>query len=530
MKKLNECEFEHVTPESVGVKSSAVSAFIEEINEKGIGLQSFTFIRRDKIFAGCFWEPYSKDVPHVLYSMSKSVTSTAVGFCVDEGLLDLDDKVHTFFPEYKVRSIQNKAITVRMLLTMRSDKLITFLDNKGNTDWVKNFWSAPFFAPSDTLFNYISESTYMLSAIVSKVTGMSMIDYLYPRMFEPLGIEKPFWESDGKGNNAGGWGLYMKSEDVAKFFLPYMHGGKYKDGTQLIPEDWVKTATAKQTDTLREGVLDDIYGYGFQFWRTSYPNSFLANGLFGQRCVFLPEYDAMMVMNSGHAKDYEIMEVFWKHFPEAFQYGTLPENETEYDYLQQIIKSCHVKDLPSTPRNKEMEAKINNRTIECNTSEYVSVISVSLTQMLYRKPCVINTMRFGFSEDKATFYWREKDYENTICVGMNGEYGVSPIVLGDLHLTAYTKAAWQEDGSLKLWIRPIETAHVRQFTFIFNEDDTVKIVNEMQPTLDELAVYYVHFLGFPITKNELTDNIIKMAAKQIGVPIAEPDIKGKFED
>ena len=115
MEKLKDCQLQHVTPEEVGVKSSAVAAFINEINEKHLGLQSFTFVRHDQVFAQCFWKPYGPDTPHVLYSMSKSVTSTAVGFCVAEGLLSLDDKVYKFFPEYKVHGAQNKALTVRML-------------------------------------------------------------------------------------------------------------------------------------------------------------------------------------------------------------------------------------------------------------------------------------------------------------------------------------------------------------------------------------------------------------------------------
>lgn len=205
---------------------------------------------------------------------------------------------------------QNKALTVRMLLTMRSDKLITVFEEKGNTDWIKSYFAAPFLAPPDTRFNYISENTSMLSAIVSKVTGMSMVDYLYPRMFQPLGIEKPFWEADGRGNNAGGWGLYMKSEDLAKFFLPYLHGGKYKDGTQLVPADWVAQATAKQTPSVSDGYIDNMCGYGFQFWRNPLPNSYRCDGLFGQRCFFLPEYDAMMVLNCGQSEDYKIMRCF----------------------------------------------------------------------------------------------------------------------------------------------------------------------------------------------------------------------------
>lgn len=199
MEKLKNDELEHTSPESVGVKSKAVTNFINEINQKKLGLQSFTVVRHDKICAQCFWKPYSADMPHIMYSMSKSVTSTAVGFAVEEGLISLDDKVYKFFPEYNVIDPLNKKLTVRMLLTMRSDKLITVFDEKGNHDWIKDYFKAPFLAPPDTKFNYISENTFMLSAIVTKVTGKKVVDYLDEKMFKPLGIEKPFWEEDGKG-------------------------------------------------------------------------------------------------------------------------------------------------------------------------------------------------------------------------------------------------------------------------------------------------------------------------------------------
>lgn len=120
---------------------------------------------------------------------------------------------------------------------------------------MQNFLNAPFLLPPNTKFNYISENTSMLSAIITKITGMSVIDYLYPRILEPLGIENRFGNLDGQGNNAGGWGLYMKSEDLAKFFLPYIHEGKWKDGTQIIPATWVKEATRKQVDSVSTDIL-----------------------------------------------------------------------------------------------------------------------------------------------------------------------------------------------------------------------------------------------------------------------------------
>lgn len=529
MEKLKFTDLKHVTPEEVGVKSSAIKAFIDEINEKKLGLQSFTIVRHDKVCSQCFWKPYAAEFPHVMYSMSKSVTSTAVGFAISEGLLSLDDKVSDFFPEYPEAKLQpNRSLTVRHLLTMRSDKLITFLDEKGHTDWVKNFFDAPFMLPPDTKFNYVSENTFMLSAIISKITGMSMLDYIYPRMFEPLGIEKPFWEADGKGNNAAGWGLYMRSEDLAKFFLPYIHGGKWIDGTQLIPEEWVKEATTKHTDTVHDGYIDYMCGYGYQFWRNPVSNSYRADGVFGQRCFMFPEYDALVVLNSGESEDYKIMEVFWKHFPMCFENDALPENKEEYDALLDTISNCATEDLAAKPRNEKMERKISNRPIKCKTNHFTSVVSVSVLNMLYNKPGKINEIKFNFKDDCLLFSWKEKDEENTIEVGLDGEYRQGEMHLKDLHYHTFSKAAWQEDGSLKVWIRPIETAHVRKFIFIFHENNDVEIINEMSPTFQELTLYYMTFMGTPIKGNSAR-NLVQNAIKTFGLPILEPNFKGHLE-
>lgn len=526
MVKIENPALEHVTPESVGIKSSEIEAFIREINEKKLGLQSFTIVRHDKVCAQCFWKPYAPDIPHVLYSMSKSVTSTAVGFAVEEGLLHLDDPVYKFFPEYSVKSPANRKLTIRMLLTMRSDKMITVADEKGGHDWVHDFFKAPFLLPPDTKFNYISENTFMLSAIVSKVTGKSMVDYLDEKMFRPLGIEKPFWEADGKNNNAGGWGLYMRSEDLAKFFLPYLHGGKYK-GVQLVPEAWVREATKKQTDSVHGGFIDNMCGYGYQFWQNPVEGTFRADGLFGQRCFFFPQQDALVVLNSGQSKDYEIMKVFWKYFPKCFAEDVFEADADAYAALLQTAKSCCVEQLPPAPRRSDLESRISGRTIHCKTNAFSSVLSVSILQMLYEKPGKINEMQFDFDDDGLSFTWKERAYKNTVRVGMDGEYRVSEIAFGRLHLHTYSKAAWTPDGRLQLWIRPIETAHVRKFTFDFS-GSTVKVQNVSEPKFEPLAVYYMVFSGMNVSGSG--DSLVQNVVHNIGLPLVEPDFHGNFVD
>lgn len=527
---LKYTELKHVAPEEVDVDSSAITAFLNEITSKKLGLQSFTVVRHDKVCAQGFFAPYAAEYPHVLYSMSKSLTSTAVGFAVDEGLISLDDKVVDFFPEYKLltKSPHNKQLTVRMLLTMRSDKLITPFEEKGKTDWVRLFFAAPFMLKPDSKFNYVSENTFMLSAIVKKVTGMSALDYLDKKMFQPLGIEKPFWEADGKGNSAGGWGCYMKSEDLAKFFLPYIHEGKWIDSTQLIPKYWVQEALKKQTDSVHDGTPDIRNGYGYQFWKNPIPNSFRADGLFGQRCFMFPEYDALVVLNCGEAEDYKVMEVFWKYFPVCFKSEKLDKNDDSVKAMNDKIATLSMPKLEVKPRNTATEQRIENRKITCKTNEYTSVITITTTQMLFNKPGKLNMMKFNFSENSLTFTWVEKNYHNTIEAGLDGTLRMSEIRLGDLHFHAFSQAAWQEDGSLKLWIRPVESAHERRFTFYF-EGNTVRVINEAAPTFPDLTVYYFNFMGVPL-KTHLGEEGVRKTVSDVGGLFIEPDFTGTFTE
>lgn len=528
--KLTMTTLEHTSPEKVGIDSSKITQFLNEVTDKKLGLQSFTVVRHDKVCAQGFFAPYSADYPHVLYSMSKSVTSTAIGFAVADGLISVDDKVSKFFPEYPSAKLPfNRSLTIKMLLTMRSDKLITVAENKNGTDWIANFFNAPFAMPPNSKFNYISENTYMLSAIISRVTGKSMLDYLDEKMFTPLGIQKPFWEYDGHGINAGGWGLYMKSEDLAKFFLPYIHGGKWIDGTQLIPEFWVKEALTRHTDSLHDGALDIINGYGYQFWKNrGGANSFRADGLFGQRCFLFPEYDALVVLNCGESEDYKLMDVFWKYFPECFQ-NECEENEKAYAQLTEKIATLSTERLAPTSPNTDMQDKVENRIINCKTNDFTSVISVTVTNMLHNRPGKISSMKFNFKGDHLLFTWTEKGWTNTVEAGLDGNMRMRPITLGDLNYHAFSEAAWQPDGTLKLWIRPVETAHIRRFTFKFNDDGTVDITNEMAPTFQDLAVYYFNFMGMPI-KFGAGEDAVRGIVKDLILKVIEPKIHGKFAD
>ncbi len=240
------------TPEDVGVYADVVEQFIDYIQKEQLEFHSLMVLRHGKVAAEWYNEPFDANTKHTMYSVSKSFTATAVGFAVTEGLLSLDDVVTDFFPDYPPRTPHEyfQKMTVRTLLTMTSGKQTDMMANKGKIDWVEDFINSPWVFEPGTEYLYVNENIYMLCAILHRVTKMSVIEYLTPRLFQPLGIETPFWETDPNGVEAGGWGLYITTEDLAKFADCYLHEGKYR-GRRVIPKTWAQEATKNQIGDIR---------------------------------------------------------------------------------------------------------------------------------------------------------------------------------------------------------------------------------------------------------------------------------------
>src|SRR5262245_3822919 len=285
------------TPESQGVSSAAVRAFVEAADRQITTMHSFMLVRHGHVVAEGWWKPQSAETPHVMHSLSKSFTSTAVGLAVEEGKLSLDDEVLSFFPDLAPAepSRNLKAMRVRDLLTMstghQTEPRFTRTD-----PWVKTFLAHPVPNKPGTHFLYNTPATYMCSAIVQKVTGQTVLEYLKPRLFEPLGIEKPAWGASPQGVTFGGFGLYVRTEDVARFGQLYLQKGKWQ-GKQLVPASWVSLATARQTSNGSSPRSDWEQGYGFQFWRCRH-GEYRGDGANGQFCVVLPEQDAVIAITA----------------------------------------------------------------------------------------------------------------------------------------------------------------------------------------------------------------------------------------
>jgi CubicO group peptidase (beta-lactamase class C family) len=345
------------SPEAQGVSSAAIRAYVEEADKKQDTMHSFMLLRHGQVIAEGWWKPEAADKPHILHSLSKSFTSTAVGLAVSEGKLSVDDLVLQYFPDEAPAepSANLKMMRVRDLLTMTCghDTEAKFTEE---TPWVKSFLAQPVPFKPGTLFKYNSAGTHMLSAIVRKVTGETVLDYLRPRLFGPLGIENPEWAASPQGNSAGGWGLKIRTEDIAKFGQLYLQRGKW-DGKQIVPAAWVEQATSKQVSNGSDPQKDWDQGYGFQFWRCRH-NAFRGDGAHGQVCLVMAEQDAVLAITANTSDMQKELNIVWDKLLPAFQPAPLPANPEEEAKLKQLvaklaIPATHVELVLYPPGSKE---------------------------------------------------------------------------------------------------------------------------------------------------------------------------------
>lgn len=327
------------TPEAQGIGSQSIIDFVQAV-DKIDTLHSFMIVRHGHVIAEAWWKTEAADKPHVLWSLSKSFNSTAVGLAVAEGKLGLDDAVLKFFPDQAPAEVSDnlKAMKVRDLLSMSGghDSEPKIIDNAPT---VKQFLAFPVMHKPGTHFQYNTLGSYVLSAIVTKVTGQTSLEYLKPRLFEPLGIENPRWDASPEGNSLGGYGLYLCTEDIAKFGQLYLQKGKWK-GRQLLPEKWVEQATSKQVPNDQEGHakigIDWQQGYGFQFWRCTH-NAFRGDGRAGQLCVVIPEKDVVVAITAETNSFQTEMNAIWEKLWPAFGDHALPADAAGQDKLKKAV-------------------------------------------------------------------------------------------------------------------------------------------------------------------------------------------------
>ena len=346
---------EPATPESQGVPSEAILKFIDgcektfDAGDLG-AMHGFVIVRHGKVIAEGSWKPFDTlNETHMLYSHSKSFTSSAIGLLADRGKIDLDERIVDIFSnEVPAKVSENLAqLRVRDLLTMNVGKKDHLLRDGG--DWVKEFLSKDFFRKPGTGFKYDSDATYMLAAIVEKKSGMKMMDYLQKNMFDQIGITKAWTTYSPQGIPCGGWGMNMTTRELARFGQLYLNRGRW-DGKRVLSSDWVSLATTRQTwsgwqnvgvKALGEGT-DWEQGYGFQFWRCRH-GAYRADGAGGQYTVVIPEKDMVVSAHAGLGDFPKELDLIWDNLLPVLKDAPLAENPSAQKKLADRLAKLAIK-------------------------------------------------------------------------------------------------------------------------------------------------------------------------------------------
>jgi CubicO group peptidase (beta-lactamase class C family) len=465
------------TPEAEGVSSQAISTFLDSVAKSRHEFHSFMLLRHGNVIAEGWWKPYRADLKHTLYSLSKSFAATAIGFARAEGKLSLTDKVVSFFPDELPDTLSSnlQQLTVKDLLTMsvgqEPDPTSVVVQD---SNWVRGFLSLPIKLQPGTRFLYNSMATYMLSAIVQKVTGQMILDFLQSRLFDPLDIARPDWESDPKGINTGGWGLRLKTEDIAKFAQLFLQKGKW-NGKQVLPAGWVEEASMAhiiqhpEYSQAKRDSSDWEQGYGYQMWRCR-NNAYRGDGAFGQYAIVLPGQDAVIAITSETPDMQGELNLIWKILLPAMKNGKLSANKNADAALKQKLNSLSlpVKKEQITP---SLFAKIAGKkwVIEPNTLH-------------------IQSMELGYKNNSCQLWVKTDTASYSFSFGANAWQNAETTLPGPYLVNAARNSlkslppfkvageyTWLDAATLELVLRYIESPHTE--TWLFRFDGTKFLVD-----------------------------------------------------
>lgn len=445
------------TPEAQGVSPAALLGFIEAADREIDSLHSFMLVRHGHVVAEGWWAPYDASTPHRLYSLSKSFTSTAVGMAIAEGRFSLDDPVLKFFPDDAPDepSANLRAMRVRDLLTMSAGHADE-TSSAADTICARTFLAHPVPHEPGTFFRYNTPATFMLSAIVQQQTGQMVRDYLGPRLFGPLGIGQPFWATNWQGINLGGYGLRVRTEDIARFGQLYLQKGEW-EGKQLLPAAWVEMATSRQIANGDNPNSDWNQGYGFQFWRCRH-GAYRGDGAFGQYCIVMPEQDAVVAITSGVRDMQAVLNLIWDRLLPAFQAAALPEDLRQRERLRAGLQRLSLS-FPKGPEQAAVASRVLGRDYRLAQNEQ-SLESLRLDADPYGSGWVLGT-RSATGESRIPCGFREWRRSPASAGG----------ILPDEPLAA--AGAWVGPDTFEAKLCARETPHILTVRLRFERDEVL---------------------------------------------------------
>ena len=459
------------TPEAEGVSSQGITDFLDAAAKRKHEFHSFMFLRHGKVIAEAWWNPYKPELRHTLYSTSKSFTATAVGFAVSEKKLSLFDKVISFFPDALPDTVSQflSELKVSDLLSMTAgqDPDPTFKTVSTDSNWVKAFLATPIVHKPGTKFLYNTLATYMLSAIVQKATGEKVIDFLKPRLFDPLAIEGMDWEVDPHGINTGGWGLRLKTEDMAKFGELFLQKGKWK-GKQVLPAGWVEAASTKKIDQnpdAAQSVKDSsdwLQGYCYQMWRCRH-NAFRADGAYGQYIIIFPDQDAVIAVTAETPDMQGEINLIWENLLPAMKSERLPENSSLSAMLKERLSSLALP-LQAAGNGQAIVSQISGKIFAFEPNDkHLKSINIQFKDNTGNLSMLIDSVNYSFPAGSGQWLSSTTTLPGpNLLLAAKGHYaGLPPAKV----VASY---GWKDDNTLEIILRYIESPHTETITCKFD--------------------------------------------------------------
>lgn len=289
--------FKRSIPERYGISSARFISMLSELEaDEASNIHSLMIIKDGAVICEASHPAYDVNTWHLSHSMSKTVTGMAIGMLVDDGKLDINTPVISYFPECRYKDRRFKNICIKHLLAMSSGISFGEVGSVTETNWTDAFCASPMLFDAGEDFAYNSMNSYMLSRIVCKITGKSLVEFLSKRLFQPLHITNYFWEKSPEGYEKGGWGLYLSAESWAKLGALCLGLGVF-EGRRIISQKWIRTMTSTHS-RVRDRAGD--FDYGYHVWVHRKNDEYLFNGMLGQNVWVCPRNNMIAVVTAGN--------------------------------------------------------------------------------------------------------------------------------------------------------------------------------------------------------------------------------------
>lgn len=480
---LNRKEFMRVTPESVGIDSGDIEWLLDRLESGFTEPHGLMIMRHGKICAEGWWNPYAPGIRHGLQSHSKTYAATAIGIAYTEGIVKLDERIIDIFPEYAPEqpSENLKRLTVHDVLCMGCgmDEMPMATEH-----WIRDFLHTPVNHTPGTTYMYNSVGSSILSAIIVKKTGMSMHEYLKPRLYDKIGIfsDNHRWMKMPDGCEVGGGGLFATTEDNLRLMKLYADGGVW-EGERILDDEYVKRATTLQNESATEAknnplAKDNFVGYGYQIWMCRPNGVYRADGAMGQFTIVVPDKDMIIAITenaSGAHWAQTTLDVMWEFLERIENHPAKEENTEKSECLKNRMGRLALPNPKCAPYSP-IAANIEGRQWRVVDGDfYMEDVGVAQHMSGCELPQPIDVFCFHFTSDEIVMDWENREEKERLVIATDGSRRHNTLP-GRLISQVLLSGAWISENKLEVKARYIETCKEETLLFTF-EEKKLKITN-----------------------------------------------------